>query len=214
VTGGWRREDRPELAVERILEAAGKAFIELGVPAAGMGEIARFAGCSRGTLYRYFQTRHALHLAYVRRAALSIQQRVQEAVAGIEDPEKRVVEYALRAIGEVRDDPATAAWFAPGASAMVTRMSRSAEVVEMLTSTVAAELPEATQDGAELRLRHRWIVRVIVSLLSDPGESEQEERTFIERFVMPVVVGRRGADAETATAGHEAGPGPGPSGDS
>ena len=34
----WGREERPELAVERILDAAEKAFIELGVSAVGMAE--------------------------------------------------------------------------------------------------------------------------------------------------------------------------------
>ena len=62
-SGAWRREEDSGPAVDKILEAAERAFVELGVSAAGMAEIARFAGCSRGTLYRYFENRHALHLA-------------------------------------------------------------------------------------------------------------------------------------------------------
>ena len=37
-----------------ILDAAAALFAERGVNAVGMGEVARAAGCSRATLYRWF----------------------------------------------------------------------------------------------------------------------------------------------------------------
>ncbi|WP_278258036.1 hypothetical protein [Nocardioides convexus] len=37
----------------------------------------------------------------------------------------------------------------------------------------------------------RWLVRVIVSLLTVPGADEAEERRLVERFVLPVVVASR-----------------------
>ncbi|HPY25671.1 MAG TPA: helix-turn-helix domain-containing protein, partial [Mycobacterium sp.] len=41
----------------RILHAAGELFAERGVDAVEMQDIARAAGCSRATLYRYFENR-------------------------------------------------------------------------------------------------------------------------------------------------------------
>ena len=41
----------------------------------------------------------------------------------------------------------------------------------------------------ERRLRARWLVRVIISLLAVPGESEAEERALIEHFVAPTLLG-------------------------
>jgi AcrR family transcriptional regulator len=184
----WTREDRPDLAIEKILQAAENAFVELGVPAAGMAEIADAAGCSRGTLYRYFPNRHELHVAYVKRTSLEIQKRLREAVASITDPRERIAEYIVGALRAVRSNPATAAWFEPGASGVASRMSRSAEVAETLMAAVAPELPGSAGPGAERRLRRRWIARVIVSLLSDPAKSEVEERMLIERFVVPAFV--------------------------
>ncbi|MDJ0867087.1 MAG: TetR/AcrR family transcriptional regulator [Myxococcota bacterium] len=187
---GWGREEQPGLAAERILDAAEKAFIELGVSAAGMAEIARYAGCSRGTLYRYFPTRHDLHLAYVERATLAINERLRERFAHIEDPRRRLTEAILGSLQEVRRDPGTAAWFEPGASGMAARMSRSSEVVETLNARFVSALFGAREDDPDGRLRARWLARVVVSLLAMPGESEAEERELVERFVAPLVPAR------------------------
>jgi AcrR family transcriptional regulator len=192
MSGDWGREDQPDSAVERILDAADKAFVELGVSAAGMAEIANFAGCSRGTLYRYFKNRHELHLVYVQRASLSIQRRVHDKVESIEDPRERLVEFILCTVAEVRGNPATAAWFETGTAGLAARMSRSAEIVETLTNSFAPELPErlgATRRRGERGLRQRWLVRVVVSLLTDPAETEAEEREIVERFMVPAVFG-------------------------
>jgi AcrR family transcriptional regulator len=196
----WTREDRPDLAIEKILHAAEKAFVELGVSAAGMAEIADAAGCSRGTLYRYFPSRHELHVAYVKRTSLEIQRRLHEAVAPIADPRERLAAYILGALRAVRSNPATAAWFEPGASAIAARMSRSAEVAETLTAAFAPDLLGSPRPGAERLLRRRWIVRVIVSLLSDPAESEAEERMLIERFVAPAFGPEDSAPSRTRRA--------------
>ena len=187
MSDGWGREDQPDLATTRILEAAEKAFVELGVSAAGMAEIANFAGCSRGTLYRYFKNRHELHLAYVKHTSAVIQRAAHERVDSIEDPRERLIEFILCTIRQVRDNPATAAWFTTGTSGLAARMSRSAEVVETLTGSFVPDLLRASGTRAEHRRRQRWLVRIVVSLLTDPGESEKEERELIERFVVPAV---------------------------
>ncbi len=36
----------------------------------------------------------------------------------------------------------------------------------------------------------RWFVRIIVSLLAMPGADAAEERTMLEQFVVPAVLGR------------------------
>jgi len=196
MSSAWLREEEPELAVARILDAAEQAFVELGVSAAGMADIAEFAGCSRGTLYRYFNSRHELHAAFVNRAATRITERVRSGLAGIEDPRERLVEGILRSVREVRRTPGTAVWFQPGVAEMAARMSRSAELVETLIAAFVSELQELhgrpPRRGRDGRLAGRWLVRVMVSLLAMPGESAAEERALVERFVAPGLVPKRG----------------------
>jgi AcrR family transcriptional regulator len=184
----WLREEQPDVAVDRILDAADEAFAELGIAAAGMTEIAGFAGCSRGTVYRYFGNRHQLHLAYVDRAARQIGERVHASLGAIEDPRERLVEAILGSIREVRRNPGTAAWFDSGASELAARMSRSSEVVETLTKAFVSHLLGRLPRGREQRLRARWLVRVVISLLAAPEESRAEERLLVERFVVPALV--------------------------
>ncbi len=183
---GWLREDEPDAAAEKILDAAEKVFIEVGVSGAGMAEVASAAGCSRGTLYRYFKNRHQLHLAYVRRAAGRISERLLAETAHIQDPQKQWVERMLGAVRLVRANPGTAAWFAPAASGLGTRMSQSAEVAEVMAQAFGRPLgaSASSPDGA---LRARWIIRVIVSLISNPAASEAEERQLLETFVAPTL---------------------------
>jgi AcrR family transcriptional regulator len=187
MTGEWARENQPDLAADRILDAAEKAFVERGVTAVGMADVAEFAGCSRGTLYRYFESRHALHLAYVNRAAVRMVHRLRAELAPITDPRERLGEGILRAVREVRGHPGTAAWFAPGAAEMAARMSRSSEVVDRLTTTFVSELLGARSRDRESRLRARWLVRVIVSFLALPAATATEERALVERFAAPAL---------------------------
>ena len=150
-----------------------------------MAAIADAAGCSRGTLYRYFRNRHELHLAYVKRAGRRIAASVREQLAGVDDPRERVIEYILSAVRAVRDNPGTAAWFEPGVFGLAARMSHSSEVVEHLTAAFGSDVLGLPGRGRQHELRTRWLIRVILSLLLDPEENAAEERTLVERFVAP-----------------------------
>ncbi len=147
---------------ETILDAAAGLFAERGVNAVGMGEVARAAGCSRATLYRYFPDRHALHVAFVQREARRI---------GTLLPADDVVEAILAALREVRARPELIAWFGAADAGTTAALAQSEAVIEGLGDRSTA----------------RWLVRVIVSLLIVPGRDEVEEREMIERYVVPCV---------------------------
>ena len=83
--GDWLGSRRAEVAAERILDAAGELFAGHGVTGIGMNEIARAAGCSRATLYRYFENREALHRAYVHREARAVHRTLATSLVGISD---------------------------------------------------------------------------------------------------------------------------------
>ena len=147
----WLREDQADLAAQKILDGAAQAFVALGVSRAGMGEIARYAGCSRGTLYRYFKSRHELHLAFVNDRAIRLFAELQVELQDIDDPAHQLREYISRAVQKVRRDPAMAAWFEPAESGITARMSRGSEVIGSLADAFVSNLSNASSRHAPLR---------------------------------------------------------------
>ncbi|MEU4647430.1 TetR/AcrR family transcriptional regulator [Nocardia fluminea] len=184
MSGDWLATERADLAAERIIDAAAELFAEHGVAAVGMADIAKAAGCSRATLYRYFDNRHAVRLAFVHRETRRIVAELDERFRDVTDPGERIVAAMLGAVEEVRANPLLIAWFRPADSGTAGRISQDSDVIESLAAAVFA--PAGLTDPERSRLA-RWLTRVIVSLLSAPGRDAADERAMLEEFVAPVV---------------------------
>jgi len=137
----WLRERQVDLAVDRILEAAGRAIVERGMGAVTMTDVARQAGCSRGTLFRSFRTRDELHVAYVMHGA--------------------------REIAEVRARPAMAAWFVPDQAGFTARLAGRAELFTALTAGLSTS--PADDEAAERALVRLFVVPAVLE--AGPGRS-------------------------------------------
>lgn len=179
----WLAERRTEAAAERILDAAGDLFTRHDAAAVGMNEIARAAGCSRATLYRYFENRDVLYTAYVHRETHRLFGEIGEQLAGVTDPHERVIDGALAALRRVRETPALASWFASTARPIGGEMGERSDVIRTLTEVFLASMGD--QNAVEPRAR--WLVRVLISLLQFPGRDAADERMMLETFVAPLV---------------------------
>ena len=189
----WLASSRSEVAADRILDAAEELYTQRDQASIGMNEIARAAGCSRATLYRYFESREALRAAYVHREAFRLGRAIMERIGGVADPRERVVASMTAALRMVRESPALSSWFAITRPPMGGEVARQSEVVTALVASFVNSL--GPEDPAVVERRARWVVRVITSLLMFPGQDEAEERSMIEEFVVPIVtpVGARGS---------------------
>ncbi|KAA0113636.1 TetR/AcrR family transcriptional regulator [Mycolicibacterium sp. P9-22] len=179
----WLGERRTEAAAERILDAAEDLFTEHDAAAVGMNEIARAAGCSRATLYRYFENRDVLYTAYVHRETHRLFAEIGERLVGVTDPQQRVIEGALAALHRVRETPALASWFASTARPIGGEMAERSEVIRSLVQAFLASMGDQT----DVEMRARWLVRVLISLLQFPGRDAADERMMLETFVVPLV---------------------------
>lgn len=183
----WLAERRTEAAAERILDAADDLFTRQDAATVGMNDIARAAGCSRATLYRYFENRDVLYAAYVHRQAQRVFSEIADLLAGLTDPQERLVTGMLAALARVRETPALASWFASTQRPIGGDMAERSEVILAL---VAAFLGGSGQD-ADTEMRARWVIRILVSLLLFPGRDPADERAMLESFVVPTVEVRR-----------------------
>lgn len=177
----WLAGQRTEAACDRILEAAAELFAQRGVEAVGMNDIARAAGCSRATLYRYYPSREALHTAYVHRHARAVNRQLAELVAGIADPQERLLAALTHALRLVRENPALAAWFTR--TPIGAQAAEDSEVVQAMTAGFL--LSGAPADVAAAQRQARWLVRVLTSFLTVPGRDAEEERAMLAEFVVP-----------------------------
>jgi AcrR family transcriptional regulator len=187
MAGDWLAASRTEVAADRILDAAAELFSRQDAASVGMNEIARAAGCSRATLYRYFENREALHTAFVNREAYRLHHELGDEIQALTEPGERLIAGVTTALRMVRHNPALASWFAMTERPIGGEIAGRSEVIEALTAAFVNSL--GSNDLAVVERRARWLVRVITSLLVFPGRDEADERRMLEEFVVPNVVG-------------------------
>lgn len=102
----WLATSRNEAAADRILDAAERLYTERDSDSIGMNEIARAAGCSRATLYRYFDNREVLRTAYIHRETHRLGREIAARTATVEDARERLIESILVTLAMVRESPA------------------------------------------------------------------------------------------------------------
>jgi AcrR family transcriptional regulator len=189
--GDWLAARRTEVAADRILDAAGELFAQQEAATVGMHEIASAAGCSRATLYRYFENREALYTAYVHREAYRLYREMTEQINSVVDPRDRLIEGMLASLRNVRESPALASWFSTAQRPIGAEMAEESEVIKALTEAFVISL--GPDDPELVAHRARWLVRVMTSLMLFPGHDADDERAMLEEFVVPIVLPSRQA---------------------
>ena len=191
MAGDWLAARRTEVAADRILDAAGELFAHKEAAAVGMHEIASAAGCSRATLYRYFENREALYTAYVHRESYRLYREMTEQINSVVDPRDRLIEGMLASLRNVRESFALASWFATSQRPIGAEMAEQSEVIKALTEAFVISL--GPDDPELVAHRARWLVRVMTSLFLFPGHDDDDERAMLEEFVVPIVLPSRQA---------------------
>lgn len=180
----WLATRRTEVAADRILDAAADLYAQGDPASIGMNEIARVAGCSRATLYRYFENREALRTAYVHRETYRLSREIKRRTNGIDDPRERLIASITTTLRMVRDNPALASWFVLTRPPIGGEIAGQSEVITALAAAFVNSL--GLNDAAAVERRARWVVRVITSLLMFPGQDDADERAMIAEFVVPI----------------------------
>ncbi len=183
---GWARHPDERRALDELLDAAGRAFAEFGVAKATMTDVARFAGCSRATLYRYFPNQAALHLGFVHRATLRIAPRL--ALGRSAGAPSSLADRILAGIAEVRADPLLAVWFEPENMAVPMAVSQSSDLLRAMSVGVVGETDPTLRERDEIEKRGEWLLRCIVMLLAMPGKDHEAERAMVESFIVPALM--------------------------
>jgi AcrR family transcriptional regulator len=175
----WLATERSELGAERILDAAAQLFAEQGIGRPGMEDIARAAGCSRATVYRYFENKPALLRAFVHREARDITAQIARHLEHDTNERDLVVEAVVAALAAVRARRYLEPWYTGGATDLLEVLRESPVITGLASNFLSAG---GGEPDAELG---RWLLRVAMSFLREPGESPEDERRLMERFLAP-----------------------------
>jgi AcrR family transcriptional regulator len=195
-TTDWLNEERQELAVDRILEAAREVFVRDGIRGARMGKIADAAGCSRATLYRYFANKEALLHAYTERVAKDFGEVLDERLRGLRSLGERMVEAVVVSVELIQQREDVAPFFNEeglGLTAQLT--SNAAALREQLTRQIENE---SRSDRIQGQLRTEvsadeaaeWLTRTIFSFSVLPSESRAGAtlRKYLRKMLIPALI--------------------------
>ncbi|MDC9007591.1 TetR/AcrR family transcriptional regulator [Mycobacterium marinum] len=171
--------DRRRAAADRIYDAATDLIAHEGINQLDIDRLATLVHCSRATVYRYVGGKNDIRNVVVKRAAARIADSVRSAVENLSGRE-RVVAAIILSVQRIRADPL--------GQLMISSIHGGTQEVAWLADSpllagVASDLTGLAGGDPHAA---RWVVRVVLSLMYWPAESEDVERLMVERFVAPV----------------------------
>ncbi|MCA9563809.1 MAG: TetR/AcrR family transcriptional regulator [Myxococcales bacterium] len=199
--GDWIRHAKIGAAEDAILEAAGRAFEEIGPFKATMDDVASEAGCSRGTVYRYFSGRGALRRAYIARAAVRLGEEATALLDAGGEPEERLLSAITHCLKAIRAQKALSAWFEPASVGKTVELIGGTRVISDFAESLLADLFEETAITGTLRpginrsLAAEWIVRSLLSVLVlrfGPHDEAREGAMLREHLLPSLFVSGQG----------------------
>ena len=183
--------------VDNILAAARRCYVEQGIGATGMKEVAAAAGVARSTVYRYFPGRDDLLIAVVREEMLVLNDFIRERLGAHPAPVDMVVEGLLLAIAEIPRRPLLAAVFASEEGSRARRVIWQSSLIEqfsedMMTRVIRpASEAGLLQDAVSPEVLVEWVYRLLLSFLTLPSNiigSEDELRATLHALLVPVLL--------------------------
>lgn len=193
---GDQAPNDPQLARDRLLDAAEECFGRFGIAKTTVGDIAKEARVSRATVYRYFAGRDAVVSGVILRETARYLNRIRARVDSQPDLGAAIIEFVEVTVRAARRDETVGLLF-KGDEALYaggiiegTSVALFEMVEEFLESVFASRrdelLPDLRTDDAS-----EWVLRTILSLLTVSGpkrRSQAGQQAYLRRFLLPVLL--------------------------
>lgn len=183
--------------VETILAAARRSYLDAGIAATGMKEVAAEAGVARSTLYRYFPGRDDLLIAVIRDEMLELNDFIHRRLGKYTAPADLVVEGLILAMKEIPRRPLLAAVFASDEDSRARRVIWSSNTIVGFGEELMAHVIRPAQDAGLLNnsvapgVLVEWVYRLLLSFLTLPSNwirSDRELRATLHALLVPVLL--------------------------
>ena len=193
--GSGGRIDKPEQGAVRIIAAARECYAESSVASTTIDQIARHAGVSRRTIYRYFDNKDAILLAVVEDQAQPFFEQMRQSLAQQENKDFRqmLIHCMLFAIEHgPRMEGHQLLLGKKNAAATERFYLRSKRMKDTLHDLLGGAFEQAQQAGdidAAWRLDDllNWLGRMVYSFIQQP-EPPENIRRMVTQFMLPCPV--------------------------
>ena len=178
---------------ERLLDAAEDCLAQFGPQKTSMEDVARAAGMSRATVYRYFENRDALLLGVASRQAANLATEAIAFLPQFNTISDWIVEGCLFTLREIPKRPVFAS--------LVTSLDSSAASKLLLGSTgmiqigvnvlrpmfANAKEQGLLRDDVNIDMLIEWLLRVLWTYLNTPSQVATDEDSMRKLFHMMLI---------------------------
>jgi len=169
-----------------------ECLARLGFAKTTIDDVAKAAGCSRATLYRYFPSKAELVRSAVKVELVRITWAIQDAAAGQDDLEDTVVAILLTAGHEVGENPALRYVADFESERLLPHLSFSggdrflSRAVKIIAPSLVPFIGERAPRAAEWIARNGlslWLNPTSAGVLTDPTAL----RLYVQEFILPAL---------------------------
>jgi len=183
-----------EQARGQILEAAQSTFLHFGVAKTTMDDIAKAAGVSRPTIYRYFRDRDTLVAELIRLRSRQLFVRATKFVLERESFRDQLIDGLVFLVDRGRKDPLIRLIVSPEHMDMAAAVVGSSHLAADLTLEMWGPILDRARERGELRpgidneKACEWlglVQLILVGRFDFEDPSDPSHRRMLESFVLP-----------------------------
>lgn len=185
-----RPYESPEAARAHLVEAGLTVIQRDGLRALGISSVAKEAGVSRPTVYRYFTDLDDLVEATLVEAGDRFAERGAAFLARLDTPAAMAIEGVMHGGAALSRDPVLGRVFGRGQVDSLALVSMRSPAGLAVAHKAWAPLVRATRWDSEtardrVRLLNQW--QLMHMLIPEPGETPDQTRRFLERHLLPAI---------------------------
>lgn len=182
---------------ERLLDAAEACLKQFGPQKTSMEDVARAAGMSRATVYRYFENRDALLLGVASRQAASLATEAIGFLGQFDNIGDWLVEGLLYTLREIPKRPVFASLVTSlDSSSASNLLLGSTGLIQIGVNVLHPMFANAKQQGllrddVDIDMLIEWLLRVLWTYLNAPSQVATDEdgmRTLFGMMLIPAVL--------------------------
>ena len=188
-----KTEPKAKPVRERLLDAAEECLQQFGPQKTSMEDVARAAGMSRATVYRYFENRDALLLGVASRQAANLAADAMSYLARFDNISDWLVEGLLYTLRELPQRPVFASLVTSLDSRSGTTLFLGSNgMVEIGVNVLQPMFDMAKGQGVvredlDLHLLIEWLLRVLWTYLNAPSQVATDEEGMRRLFGMMLI---------------------------